>query len=123
MRLCTLATVCLLLAHIAPLLAAPPAIEPVAGLRDRTPRVQALVGGRIVQRPGQVIESGTVVVRDGVIVAVGEKVDVPADARVWDAKGKTIYAGFIDAYTEQAITADKVPSAARHWSKRVTPEL
>ena len=62
-------------------------------------------------------------IRDGVIVAVGEKVDVPAEARVWDAKGKTVYPGFIDAFTEQTIAPEKLPNAARHWSKRITPEL
>ena len=119
---CWLSLSLLLLLQL-PLLAAPPQIEPVAGLRDRTPRVQAIVGGKIVQRPGKVIENGTIVIRDGVIVAVGEKVDVPAEARVWDAKGKTVYPGFIDAFTEQTIAPEKLPNAARHWSKRITPEL
>ncbi len=104
-------------------IAVPPQIEPVAGLRDRTPRVQALVGGKIVQRPGKVLETGTVLIRDGVIIAVGETIELPPEARLWDVKGKTIYAGFIDAFTEQQIAADKVPTAARHWSKRITPEL
>jgi imidazolonepropionase-like amidohydrolase len=104
-------------------LAAPPQIEPVAGLRDRTPRVQALVGGKIVQRPGTVLATGTVLIRDGVIIAVGEKIDLPPEARIWDVTGKTIYAGFIDAFTEQTIPAEKLPTAARHWSKRITPEL
>jgi len=35
-----------------------PGTAPVDGLRDASPRVQALVGGRIVIAPGQVIESG-----------------------------------------------------------------
>ncbi|WP_254512642.1 amidohydrolase family protein [Anatilimnocola floriformis] len=103
--------------------AAPPQIEPVAGLRERTPRVQAIVNARVVQRPGKVIENGRVLIRDGVIVAVGEKIDLPPEARVWDLQGKTVYPGFVDAFTEQQIPADKLPSAARHWSKRITPEL
>jgi hypothetical protein len=53
--------------------AAPPQIEPVAGLRDRTPRVQALVGGKVVQRPGKVLENGTVLIRDGVIIGSVKK--------------------------------------------------
>jgi hypothetical protein len=65
----------------------------------RPPRVHALVGARIVAAPGRVIESGTVVLRDGVIVAVGAKVEVPADARVWDLKGKTIYPGLVESYS------------------------
>lgn len=123
MRAALSLAVCFSLLLPAWLTAAPPQIEPVPGLRDRTPRVQALVGAKIVQRPGKVLEQGTILIRDGVIVAVGEKVDLPAEARVWDAKGQTIYAGFVDAFTEQTIAADKLPGAARHWSKRITPEL
>ena len=103
--------------------AAPPQIEPVAGLRDRTPRLQAIVGAKIVQRPGKVLENSTVLIRDGVIVAVGEKIELPPEARVWNLKDKTLYPGFVEAFTEQTIPADKLPSAGRHWSKRITPEL
>jgi imidazolonepropionase-like amidohydrolase len=65
----------------------------------KPPRVHALVGARIVVAPGKVIESGTVVLRDGVITAVGAKVEAPADARIWDLKGKTIYPGLVEAYS------------------------
>jgi imidazolonepropionase-like amidohydrolase len=64
-----------------------------------TPRVHAIVGARIVMAPGQVIDRGTIVIRDGVITAVGAKVDVPADARVWAGDSLTIYPGLIDAYS------------------------
>jgi len=105
------------------LLAAPPGIEPVAGLHDRTPRVHALIGGNVVTQPGKTIEGGIVIVRNGVIVAVGEKVAIPAEAHVWDFKGKTLYAGFIDAFSEQIVPSEKLPTTTRHWSRRVTPEL
>ncbi len=49
------------------------------------------------------IDKGTLVLRDGVIEAVGADVEPPADARRWDVSGKTLYAGFIDAYSELAI--------------------
>ena len=60
--------------------------------------VHALVGGRIVVKPGEVLTNGVIVIRDGFIKAVGANVPVPADARVWDMQGTTIYAGFIDPY-------------------------
>jgi len=63
-----------------------------------TPRVHAIVGARIVTAPGQVIERGTIVMRDGVIEAVGANVRVPADARVWEGAGLTVYPGMIDAF-------------------------
>lgn len=66
------------------------------GFRPLPLGVHALVGGRVVTKPGEVLESGTVVLRDGLISAVGKEVTPPADARIWDMKGTTIYAGFID---------------------------
>ncbi|HND61116.1 MAG TPA: amidohydrolase family protein [Opitutaceae bacterium] len=72
---------------------------PVVGLRDASPRVHALVGARIVVAPGKVIEHGTLVLRDGVVAAVGADVAVPADARVWDVTGCTLYPGFIESHS------------------------
>jgi imidazolonepropionase-like amidohydrolase len=71
--------------------APPPPPEPLG--------VHALTGARIVVAPGRVIESGTLVVRDGLIEAVGAAVEPPADARVWELEGLTIYPGLIDPYT------------------------
>ncbi|MBI3874836.1 MAG: hypothetical protein HY300_02500 [Verrucomicrobia bacterium] len=60
--------------------------------------VHALVGGKVVVKPGQTLDEANVIVRDGILAAVGKDAAVPGDARVWDMKGATIYAGFIDAY-------------------------
>ncbi len=70
------------------------------GQRPDPPGCHALVGGRVVVAPGKVIDPGTVVIRNGRIEAVGADVQPPADARVWDAKGWTIYAGLIDAWAK-----------------------
>jgi len=58
----------------------------------------ALTGGRVIAAPGRVFDPGAVVVRGGVIEAVGPagKVAVPADARVFDVRGKVVHAAFID---------------------------
>jgi imidazolonepropionase-like amidohydrolase len=68
------------------------------GFRPLPLGVHALVGGRVVTKPGEVVEEGTIVIRDGFIKAVGKDAAIPADARVWDMKGCTLYAGFIDPY-------------------------
>jgi imidazolonepropionase-like amidohydrolase len=119
---------------------------PKQGIRENDPRVHALTNARIVAAPGKTIEKGTVLIRDGLIVEVGPDVKVPADARVWDLAGKTIYPGFIDAYSRldlpetlkpEPVRTDvdqddpnakpkEVPresaKGTRSWNPRVTPE-
>src|SRR5437762_8708599 len=119
---------------------------PKQGIRENDPRVHALTNARIVAAPGKTIEKGTVLIRNGIIVEVGPDVKVPAEARVWDLAGKTIYPGFIDAYSRldlpetlkpepsRSDTDSDDPNAkpkevpkenakgTRSWNPRVTPE-
>ena len=72
----------------------------------------AITNARILPASGATIERGTVVIRDGLIAAVGASVSVPADARVIDGTGLTIYPGLIDSYTNLALPeAAPSPSA------------
>ena len=103
--------------------AAPPSTAPVEGLREHTPAAYAITNVRIVPEPGKVIEKGTIVLRDGVIVAAGADVATPADARVIDLPGKTVYAGFVDPFTEMSIPPQVRRSGAAHWNELVTPEF
>jgi imidazolonepropionase-like amidohydrolase len=67
------------------------------------PSVYAITNARIITVSGAPIERGTVVVRDGVIAAVGAAAQAPADARVIDGTGLTVYPGVIDANSAVAI--------------------
>ncbi|MGC3960388.1 MAG: hypothetical protein QM813_21405 [Verrucomicrobiota bacterium] len=81
------------------LFASPSAAEILPpGFRPKPVGVHALVGGKVVTKPGETLDDATVIIRDGYIEAVGKNISVPADARVWDSKGLTIYAGFIEPY-------------------------
>ncbi|HEX8495045.1 MAG TPA: amidohydrolase family protein [Pyrinomonadaceae bacterium] len=61
--------------------------------------VYAITNACIVTVSGPVIERGTVVIRNGLIHMVGASVKAPADARIIDGTGLTIYPGLLDAYT------------------------
>ena len=102
---------------------APPDTRPVEGLREHTPAHWALTNARIVTEPGKVIDKGTVVIKDGVIAAVGADIQPPADARVLDMAGKTIYPGLIDAFGEAPVTSEQRQSSAPHWNPQVTPQF
>ncbi len=58
-----------------------------------------------------VIERGTVVIRDGLIAAVGADVPVPADARVLDLAGKTLFPAFIDLTSSLGLASAPAPAA------------
>ncbi len=61
----------------------------------------AVVGGTVhTLGPQGTIEGGTVLVRDGMIAAVGAAVEVPAGARVVDARGKVVTPGLFDSLTQ-----------------------
>ena len=60
----------------------------------------AITGGTVHPVGAPVIENGTVLIRDGRIVAVGTDVQVPADARRIDARGKVVTPGLIHASSE-----------------------
>lgn len=63
----------------------------------------ALEDVRVVQAPGQVIESTTVVVRDGLIESIGSDVEIPYDARRMEGDSLVVYAGFIDGLSHAGV--------------------
>ncbi len=70
----------------------------------------AITNAKIITVSGAVIEKGTVVIRDGLIESVGETAKVPADSKVFDAAGLTVYPGFFDAGTNLGLASP--PAAA-----------
>ena len=78
--------------------------------------VHALVGGRIVIKPGVLIEDGTIIIRNGRVESVFEngKIAIPLDCRSWNMSGKTIYAGFIDPYL--SFGEDKAKPVSNRWT-------
>lgn len=64
----------------------------------------ALTDARIVTVSGPVIEQGTILVENGRIKAVGRDVTVPSGVRVVNARGLSVYPGFINAATTLGLT-------------------
>ncbi|MGA1045036.1 MAG: amidohydrolase family protein, partial [Phycisphaerales bacterium] len=101
---------------------------PPSDLRAAKLDAIAIVGGDVVVRPGETIESATVLVSDGVIVEVGPtaSIEVPAGFRVVDAAGLRVYPGLIDAGLQQD-SNDAATAAAKevgaHWNAKVVPQV
>jgi imidazolonepropionase-like amidohydrolase len=116
--------VCLALCALAsPALAQIPKAAPTEGLHTKNPQVHALINARIVVSPERTIPKGVLVIRNGVIVGVGENLPVPADARIWDLSGRTLYPGFINSYTHLDLPKEWQPKVERSsFEKDAAPE-
>jgi imidazolonepropionase-like amidohydrolase len=78
------------------------------GVSNRAvPGTYAITNARIVPVSGPAIEKGTIVIRDGLITAVGPAAATPADARVIDGSGLTVYPGFIDALSNVGVPGNR----------------
>src|ERR1051325_10426799 len=69
----------------------------------QTPSAVAIRNAKVVTVSGPVINRGTVVVRKGLIEAVGENVQIPADAMVVEGEGLTVYPGLVDGLSTWGI--------------------
>lgn len=65
----------------------------------------AITNAQVVTVSGPTLSRATIVVRDGLIESIGENVKVPADARVIDGTGLTVYPGLFDTYSSLGIPA------------------
>jgi imidazolonepropionase-like amidohydrolase len=85
------------------------------------PATYAITGARLVTVSGPTIERGTIVIRNGLIAAVGASITAPADARIIDGTGLTVYPGLIDAGTTLGIPA--TPTGAQAATAAPRPAL
>jgi imidazolonepropionase-like amidohydrolase len=87
----------------------------------------AIVNGDVVTVTRGTIRKGSILIEDGRIVAVGRDVGpIPKAARIFDARGKVVTPGLIDAHCHTGIFADGVASMeadGNEMTDPVTPHL
>lgn len=84
---------------------------PVNGTSNKNHNSYVFTNARIIVDPETTIENGTLIIKDGIIVAVGSKISGPKGSVVFDLKGKSLYPGLIDAYTNYGMPEiKKIPS-------------
>ena len=90
----------------------------VAYVRDKPEGTYVLTGARILTMDQRrVIEQGDIVVRNNRIVAVGPSGSpmIPAGAKTFDVRGKTIMPGLIDAHCHAMDEQATPVRLAQHW--------
>ena len=86
----------------------------------------AITNGRVMTITQGTLERGTVLVENGRIVAVGEEVEIPEDAEVYDATGKVVMPGLIDAHCHVGLFPDGIGweySDGNEMTDPITPHL
>jgi imidazolonepropionase-like amidohydrolase len=78
---------------------------PVNGSYDIKPGLYAFTNAKIIASADQVIENGILLIKDRKIEAVGTGIVIPKGYIVVDLKGKYIYPGLIDAFTNYGLPA------------------
>ena len=82
---------------------------PTNGAPFNTHSIYAFTNANIYVDFETIIKNGTLLIQDGMILNVGEKLEVPKNAVVYDLKGKFIYPSFIDLYSDYGIPETKAP--------------
>jgi len=86
----------------------------------------AITNGQVMTITQGTLERGTVLVEGGRIVAVGEEVEIPEDAQVYDATGKIVMPGLIDAHCHVGLFPDGIGgeySDGNEMTDPITPHL
>ncbi len=93
---------CVALGVIVTVIGARSDLTSTVAAQGAAPSLVAIRNGTIITATRGTIPNGTVLVRDGKIAAVGTSVSIPAGADVYDATGKFVSPGIIDAHSHIA---------------------
>ena len=91
-----------------------------SGVKTQEQHYTALINATIHPSPNQKIDQGTVLFRNQKIVTVGENVVLPKNTIVVDAKGKHIYASFIELHHDFGIKKSSKASPGRRSTQYET---
>ena len=74
--------------------------------------------GNILTISGDAIEHGIILIEEGKIKALGQEVDIPADAQIIDANDKFVMPGFVDAQSRLYVIGSEL-----NERRAIAPEL
>ncbi len=95
----------------------------------------AFINATIYAMPTLVYKNATLVIKDSKIVSVGEKINIPKNAKIIDLKGLYIYPSFIDIYSDFGIVKPKKTHSNKfsyqwnsnrdgyYWNDHIRPEI
>ncbi len=90
---------------------------------DAPDEIIALSGARILTAAGQNFDRGVILIRNGRIAEIGDRVEIPAGARVIDVSGCLITPGLIDAHSHLGLGPSGGVTEDNEMTDPVTPQL
>jgi N-acetylglucosamine-6-phosphate deacetylase len=93
----------------------------VEGLYENHPQLVAITGANVVRFAGDEPNVETILIRNDKIEKIEAGLEPPAGARVVEANGHYVYAGFIDAYQEVKVPFEKEQGTG-YWNDQVRPQ-
>ncbi|MBK9761414.1 MAG: amidohydrolase family protein [Flavobacteriales bacterium] len=99
---------------------------PVNGPATKLGVITAFVHATVHPSAGEVLTDATILVLDDRIVAVGERVTVPAGAVQYDLKGLHVWPGLVEPYSDFGMPKaergkEENPLGARFWNPAIRP--
>ena len=83
------------------------------GVKSPQNHYQAIVNATLHLNPTTTVEKGSLLFKEGKIVAVGQAIDLPENTIIHDAKGKHLYASFIELHSTFGFPPQKSRSRRR----------
>ncbi len=80
---------------------------PANGAPSNQHSIYAFINATIFSDYETVLKNATLLVQDHRVLGVGEKIEIPKNAVVYDLKGKFIYPSFIDLFTDYGLQVNK----------------
>lgn len=86
---------------------------PTNGAPHKIHSCYAFINANIYSDYQTLLKNATIIIQDGKVLNVGEKIEVPKNAIIYNLKGKFIYPSFIDLYSEYGLSSAKVERKRR----------
>lgn len=86
----------------------------------------AVIRGRLMTITQGIVDDGTILIEGGRIVALGKDIEIPQGTEIYDASGKVVTPGLIDAHCHAGIFADGAGVSecdANEMTDPITPHL
>ncbi len=81
------------------------------GIENTSPNIYAIVNATTFLNPETKIEKCTLIIKNDIIMNVGSKIDIPANAIILDYNGNYIYPSFIETFSSYGISEPRADAS------------